>query len=71
MTKHFQMVGSSQCVCVRACVPEFMSFHSWSTSASLHRGESDVLVKGGFLLSMLRTLCLIGQQARNTDKQKN
>ena len=43
-----------------------MSFHSWSTRASLQRVESVALVKGGFLPSMLRILCLSG----HTQKQK-
>ena len=40
--------------------PEFMSFHSWSTRASLQREDSVALVKGGFLASMPKILCLDG-----------
>jgi len=38
--------------------PEFISFQSWSTKASLHKGDSMFLVKGGFLVSISRILCL-------------
>lgn len=47
------------CVCVS---PEFISFQSWSTRASLHRAESVVFVKGGFLQSIPRISCLIEQE---------
>lgn len=53
------------------CVsPEFISFQSWSTKASLHRAESVVLVKGGFLQSMPRISCLIGQKERKKKKKE-
>lgn len=50
-----------------------MSFHSWSTSASLQRVESVFLVKGGFLQSNPRILCLIGnkQEIRARKQDEN
>lgn len=64
---------TGMCVCVSQSVsPEFISFQSWSTRASLHRAESVVLVKGGagsvvlvkggFLQSIPRILCLMGHK---------
>lgn len=38
--------------------PEFISFQSWSTKASLHKGDSMFLVNGGFFVNMFRILCL-------------
>lgn len=64
-------VGMGVCFCVRVSVsPEFISFQSWSTRASLHRAESVVLVKGGFLQSKPRILCLIGQETQTSKQTK-